>query len=50
MTFHDGAPLNAEAVKKALDRTISIGEGSAWIFGMIESIEAVDELVSCNST
>ena len=27
------------------DRTISIGEGSAWIFWMIDSIEAVDELV-----
>ena len=45
VTFHDGAALNAEAVKKALDRTISIGEGSAWIFWMIDSIEAVDELV-----
>ena len=45
VTFHDGAALNAEAVKKALDRTIAIGEGSAWIFGPIESIEVVDNLV-----
>ena len=45
VTFHDGAAFNAEAVKKALDRTITIGEGSSWIFAPIESIEAVDELV-----
>ncbi len=45
VTFHDGAEFNAAAVKKALDRTIAMGEGSAWIFGMIESIEVVDDLV-----
>jgi len=45
VTFHDGAAFNAAAVKKALDRTIAIGDGSAWIYWMIDSIEAVDELV-----
>ncbi len=44
VTFHDGAPLNAAAVKKSLERTMAMGEGSSWIFAPIESIEAVDEL------
>ncbi len=44
VTFHDGAEFNAAAVKKALDRTIAMGEGSAWIFGAIDSIEVVDNL------
>ena len=37
--------FNAAAVKKALDRTIEMGQGSSWIFGPIESIEAVDDLI-----
>ncbi len=45
VTFHDGAEFNAAAVKTALDRTIEMGEGSSWIFGMIDSIEVVDDLV-----
>ncbi len=44
VTFHDGAPLNAAAVKKSLDRTMTMGEGSAWIFGPIDAIEVVDEM------
>lgn len=45
VTFHDGAALDAAAVKKSLDRTISMGEGSSWIYAPVESIEAVDDLV-----
>ncbi len=45
VAFHDGADFIAAAVKKALDRTIDMGQGSSWIFGPIESIEVVDELV-----
>ena len=44
VSFHDGAALDAAAVKKSLDRTIGMGEGSAWIFDPIESIEVVDDL------
>jgi peptide/nickel transport system substrate-binding protein len=44
VTFHDGSPLNAEAVKGSLERTMALGLGAAFIFSGIESIEAVDDL------
>ena len=44
VSFHDGAALNAAAVKKALDRTIEMGQGAAYIFDPIDSIEAIDDL------
>lgn len=44
VTFHDGAPLNAEAVKGAIENTIDIGAGAAYIWAPVESIEAVDDL------
>ncbi len=43
VTFHNGDPLNAEAVKGAIENTIEIGAGAAYIWAPVESIEAVDE-------
>jgi peptide/nickel transport system substrate-binding protein len=43
VTFHDGEPFNAEAVKGAIENTIEIGAGASWIWAPVESIEAVDE-------
>jgi len=43
VTFHDGEPFNAEAVKGALENTIEIGGGASYIWSSIDSIEAVDE-------
>ena len=44
VTFHDGSPLNAEAVRASLQRTIDLGLGAAFIFLPVESMEAVDDL------
>ena len=44
VTFHDGSPFNAEAVRASLQRTIDLGLGAAFIFLPIESIEVVDDL------
>lgn len=44
VTFHDGTPLNAEAVKKSIDRTISMGLGASYIWSSVESIEVVDDM------
>ena len=42
--FHDGESLTAEAVKKSLERTIELGRGAAYIWGAVDTIEAVDDL------
>ncbi|MCB0075229.1 MAG: hypothetical protein KDE20_27420, partial [Caldilineaceae bacterium] len=44
VTFHDGTPFNADAVKFSLERTKELGLGAAFILDPIESIEAVDDL------
>lgn len=44
VTFHDGAPLTAEAVRGALQRTIDLGLGAAFILAPIESMDVEDEL------
>ncbi|MFG3442244.1 ABC transporter substrate-binding protein [Nonomuraea sp. NPDC047897] len=40
--FHTGAPLDAEAAKKAIERTIKVNSGAAYIWGSVDRIEAVD--------
>ncbi|MFO8065877.1 MAG: glutathione ABC transporter substrate-binding protein [Spirochaetia bacterium] len=43
--FHDGEPLNAEAVKDNLERFVDpdVGAAYAFLLGTVEEIEAVDE-------
>ena len=45
VTFHDGAPLTAEAVKASLERTMELGLGAAFILDPVESIEVMDDLM-----
>lgn len=42
--FHDGRICNAHAVKQCIERTISIGEGPAFIWDAVEFIEILDNL------
>ncbi len=42
VTFHTGRALDATAAKEALDRTIKIGAGAAYIWGAVSEITAVD--------
>ena len=44
VTFHDGAPLTAQAVRGSLQRTIDLGLGAAFILAPVESMEVVDDL------
>lgn len=41
--FHDGTPLNAEAVKYSFERTIKIGAGPAQYLRNVDRIEVPDE-------
>lgn len=43
VTFHDGEPMNADAVVKSLDAARERG-GASFIWWMVDSIEAVDDL------
>ncbi|MCJ7836217.1 ABC transporter substrate-binding protein [Cuneatibacter sp. NSJ-177] len=43
MKFHDGTPVNAEAVKFSFERTKSMGKGAAFIWDAVESFEVKDE-------
>ncbi|MBB5076533.1 ABC transporter substrate-binding protein [Nonomuraea endophytica] len=40
--FHTGKPLDAEAAKKAIERTIKMNGGPAYIWSAVDTIEAVD--------
>ena len=45
VTFHDGTPLTAEAVKKSFDRFIEIGQTTACLFqGVLNEIVVDDEM------
>lgn len=43
VTFHDGEPLTADAVKKSIEAAKERG-GASFIWWMVDSIEAVDDL------
>ncbi|MBP2707583.1 ABC transporter substrate-binding protein [Microbispora sp. RL4-1S] len=40
--FHTGKPLDAAAAKAAIERTMKIGEGAAYIWGAVDKIQAKD--------
>ncbi len=42
VTFHDGEPLNAYAVKKSIERTIEINKGAAFIWSALDRIDVVN--------
>jgi len=42
--FHDGSTLNADAVVASIERTREMGTGASWIWWMVESIEALDDM------
>lgn len=41
--FHDGTPLNAQAVKFSFDRLLKIGKGPADYFPSLKSVEVLDD-------
>jgi len=46
LKFHDGTPVNAEAVKFTVDRHLdpAIASPTKWMHGPIDSVSAVDEM------
>ncbi len=43
VTFHDGEPFNAEAVKYSVEKTKELGVGAAYIWDSVEEINIVDD-------
>lgn len=43
VTFHDGEKMNAQAVVDSIQRTIDLGQGAAFIWDAVESIEPTGE-------
>ncbi len=43
VSFQDGTPFNAEAMKSSMERYKSIGQGPAWYLDLVQSIDAVDD-------
>jgi peptide/nickel transport system substrate-binding protein len=42
VTFHTGRPMDAAAAKAAIDRTIKLKQGAAYIWDSVKSIDAPD--------
>ncbi|GAA3734958.1 peptide/nickel transport system substrate-binding protein [Spinactinospora alkalitolerans] len=43
VTFHSGAPMTAASVKEAVERTIELDSGAAYLWAPVEGIEATGE-------
>ncbi len=43
VTFHDGEPFNAAAVKYSIEKTVELGMGASYIWDPVEEIEVVDD-------
>lgn len=44
VTFHDGSPLTADAVKKSIERTIRMKKSASYIWDAVERIETPDDV------
>lgn len=44
VTFSDGEPLNAAAVKRSIDRQIAVEQGIAFALASVESVETPDDM------
>lgn len=42
VTFHTGRPMDSTAVKAAIERTMKLGEGAAYIWSAVKSIDTPD--------
>lgn len=42
VTFHDGTPFDAYAVKYSINRTIALGQGAAFIWTPVQEINVID--------
>lgn len=43
VTFQDGTPFNAEAVKYSIERTKKLGQGASYIWDPVQEIKIVDD-------
>jgi peptide/nickel transport system substrate-binding protein len=43
VTFHDGTPFNAEAVKYSIDRTKKLNLGAAYIWAPVKLVKVIDD-------
>jgi len=43
VTFHDGEPFNAAAVKYSIEKTMELGMGASYIWDPVQEIKAVDD-------
>ena len=41
--FHDGTPVTAEAVAASINRTITLGQGAAYIWDPVKEVRAIDD-------
>lgn len=43
VTFHDGEPFNAAAVKSSIEATSKLGQGYAYLWDSVKAIDVVDD-------
>ena len=42
VSFHSGNPLTADDVVFSFERTVGLGQGLSYLFGLVDSVEAID--------
>lgn len=43
VTFHDGTPFNADAVKFSVERCLEMAQGASYIWAAVEQINVIDD-------